>query len=254
MHNLYGLVGKTLGHSFSRGHFTEKFKQLGINAAYENFELQDISELRQLLVNHPTLHGFNVTIPYKEAVMPYLHGIEETAEKVGAVNTVLVDHGKLYGFNTDVIGFRDSLAAFYDAHPGGEALILGSGGSSKAVAFILEHYFAFDAVHTVSRSPHPGQLNYEDLRHHGLGQYKLLVNTTPVGMHPDMHAALPLAWEELHPAQYLFDLIYNPERPSFLAHGVAQGCKIQNGLDMLIRQAEAAWEIWQEGEAFERRA
>ncbi len=253
MRNLYGLVGKTLGHSFSRGHFTEKFKQLGIQAAYENFELEEISDVLDLVAQRPDLRGFNVTIPYKESILPYLTEVEETATRIGAINTVLVDEGRLYGFNTDVIGFRDSLAAFYDAHPGGEALVLGSGGASKAVRFVLEHYFAFDAVHTVSRTALPGQLNYEDLVHTGLGRYQLLVNTTPVGMYPDIHAELPLNWDELHPGQYLFDLIYNPEQPTFLQRGAARGCKVHNGMDMLIRQAEAAWEIWQEGVAFERR-
>jgi shikimate dehydrogenase len=254
MRKLYGLVGKTLGHSFSRVHFTEKFKALGILAAYENFELAEISEVQALVGRHPDLRGFNVTIPYKEAILPLLDDIEETAARVGAVNTVLVDAGKLYGFNTDVIGFRDSLAAFYAAHPGGEALVLGTGGASKAVCFVLEHYFAFDAVKVVSRAPQPGQLNYADLESNGLARYRLIVNTTPVGMYPDIHAELPLQWAELHPGQYLFDLIYNPDRPTFLQRGAAQGCKVHNGMDMLIRQAEAAWEIWQEGEAFERRA
>ena len=253
MHNLYGLVGKTLGHSFSRGYFTEKYKTLNIAARYVNFELEEISDIVDVVAKHPELRGFNVTIPYKEAILPYLHEIEETAQRIGAVNTVLVDEGKLYGFNTDVIGFRDSLAAFYDAHPGGEALVFGTGGASKAVCYVLEHFFAFDAIHVVSRNPRPGQLDYEDLVHTGLARYRLLVNTTPIGMYPDIHAELPLNWDELHSGQYLFDLIYNPDRPTFLQRGLAQGCKIHNGMDMLIRQAEAAWEIWVEGEVFERR-
>lgn len=253
MNLLFGLIGQHLSHSFSQGYFTEKFKSLGIRARYQNFEMNDVHGLYEVIDRHPELVGFNVTIPFKETILPLLHDIEAMAEKVGAVNTVLVDEGKLYGFNTDVIGFRDSLNNFYQGPPGGHALVLGNGGAAKAVLYTLEHYFAFDQIDHVSRQPLNGQINYDQLDDRGLGRYRLLVNCTPVGMYPDLNAELPLAWDSLQPGQHLYDLIYNPVRSRFLEHGLEQGCYIQNGLDMLRRQAEAAWDIWKEGLVFERR-
>jgi shikimate dehydrogenase len=246
MRELYGLIGKSLGHSFSKTYFTEKFEQLGIPAQYQNFELPSIAGLRDFVLLHPELRGFNVTIPYKTEIIPYLDEVEETAMKVGAVNTVQIDGGRLLGFNTDVIGFRDSLTNFYLAPPGGAALVLGTGGASKAIVYALQHYFPFDAIHLVSRTAQAGSMDYETLHDKGFHDYNLIINTTPVGMHPHENEELPLPWRTLRKSQYLYDLIYNPERTTFLQHGARHGCRIQNGMDMLTRQADAAWEIWGE--------
>lgn len=242
----YGLLGRTLGHSFSRNYFTEKFKELSVDAEYRNFEIQEIASVRELLHIYPELAGFNVTIPYKSDIIPFLDEVEEMAATIGAVNTVLVDEGRMLGFNTDVIGFRDSLAQFYPEGPGGNALVLGTGGASKAVVYVLEHFFAFDRVDVVSRNPSGSLLGYEQLHETGIGDYRLIINTTPVGMVPHEKEELPLPWRTLRRGQYLYDLIYNPERTPFLQHGERHGCHTLNGMDMLIRQADAAWEIWSE--------
>jgi shikimate dehydrogenase len=244
MSALYGLIGRKLGHSFSEGYFNEKFKTLGIDAEYRNFELVEIQDLEEMIDLYPQMAGFNVTIPYKTSIIPFLDEVESVAAAVGAVNTVWVDEGRLLGFNTDIIGFRDSLTEFYPEGPGGNALILGNGASAKSVGYVLEHFFAFDRIDVAARNPVLGQIAIEGLSGPEFGQYRLIVNTTPVGMHPHDSLQLPLPWRNLNRNQYLFDLIYNPERTRFLQHGEAQGCKVRNGMDMLVRQADAAWEIW----------
>lgn len=241
----YGLIGKKLGHSFSHEYFNEKFHEEHINAVYLNFELRDVEEIGEVLVKHPELRGFNVTIPYKEKIIPSLHSLDEIAAGVKAVNTVCIElDGTLSGYNTDVIGFRDSLADFYDEGPGGKALLLGSGGASKAVEFTLEHFFEFEQIDVASRKARRGYVSYENLHSEGLSAYQLIVNCTPLGMAPYPETFPDLPYDSLKPGTYLHDLVYNPEHTEFLNKGRAAGCHVKNGMEMLILQADAAWKLW----------
>jgi shikimate dehydrogenase len=240
----FGLIGKKLSHSFSQRYFTQKFAEEQIDAVYHNFELPSIDHLHDMLRAHPDLRGFNVTIPYKIEIIPLLDSITESAQAIGAVNVVKVQDGLLHGHNTDVLGFRDSLAAFCKAGPGGKALVLGTGGASRAVVYSLRTYFEFDEIHLASRTPDTGQVSYEALGRQGLQDYSLIVNTTAVGQFPKAEERLPLPFDTLHPGQYLYDLIYNPAVTSFLAEGQRRGCHCLGGMEMLIGQAEQAWQIW----------
>ena len=194
---------------------------------------------------YQNIRGMNVTIPYKTEIIPYLDDLSEVAEKIKAVNTIQVRDGKLTGYNTDVLGFRDSLINFYQEDPGGNALILGTGGASKAVVYVLEHYFHFDEVRFASRIPtDPDHISYPKLAKTGLQDYKLIVNATPVGMFPEQGNFPDLPYESLGRSNYLYDLVYNPEETEFLKKGRLQRCRIKNGMEMLIKQAEASWTIW----------
>lgn len=242
---LFGLLGEKLGHSFSKAYFMEKFHAEGIDAVYENFEMASLQrEFPALVERHPNLQGLNVTIPYKQSIMPHLNRLSRTAQAVGAVNTIQFLSGELVGHNTDVIGFRDSLAEVYDGMPGGTALILGTGGSAKAVRHVLEHYFQFDRIQRVSRQSGLGVLAYAELAGLDWSAVQLIVNCTPAGMHPNVDAMPSLPWELLHSGVFVFDLIYNPVETRLLERARLQGCPSRNGMDMLIRQAEAAWSIW----------
>lgn len=242
---VFGLLGRSLAHSFSQTYFTQKFKQLGItDCRYELFELAEASDLPALLARYPHLTGLNVTIPYKEQIWPYLTRVAPSAALVGAVNVIeFLADGGLVGHNTDYVGFRESLRAFYppDA-PHRQALVLGTGGAAKAVAVALQELAI--PYQFVSRGPHGSSLTYEDLTPGVLEQYSLLVNTTPLGTYPAVEECPPLPYSALTPQHYLFDLIYNPGKTLFLQRGLAAGAHIQNGLEMLERQAEAAWAIW----------
>lgn len=244
----FGLVGKKLGHSFSKSYFTNKFQEESISGSYINLELQDISFFPKALEQHPELRGLNVTIPYKTSIMPYLSEVTETAMKVGAVNTLLIEGKHIKGFNTDVVGFRDSLLDFYDADPGGKALILGTGGASKAVIYVLEHFFQFDEVRFASRSPSKEEhISYPELSESGLQDYQLIVNATPVGMFPELGGFPDLPYDTIGRQHYLYDLVYNPDETEFLKKGRLKHAKVMNGMEMLIKQAEASWRIWTEG-------
>jgi len=239
---IYGLIGKNLGHSFSKSYFTEKFHSEHIDAIFENFELEEINGFTSLLASHPQLRGLSVTIPYKEAIVPYLDVLSPNAQAIGAVNCIAFRDGLTVGHNTDVIGFRESLAEVYEAAPGGKALILGTGGAAKAVEFALQHYFEFDAIELASREPQgEREVGYDTL---AIGSYRLVVNTTPLGMHPNLEGCPEIDFERLDPGCFVFDLIYNPEETKLLAAARARGCQTRNGLDMLMRQADASWEIW----------
>lgn len=239
----FGLIGKKLGHSFSKRYFTEKFARLGIaDAVYELYELPEISDLPDLLANEPELVGLNVTVPYKEAVIPYLDSLDESAAKIGAVNTIKLANGKTTGYNTDFIGFRDTLRNFLPAIPGHRALVLGTGGAAKAVWAALD---ALGIPYTcVSRTPAPNQLSYTSITPEVLQRYTLLINTTPLGMAPDTESTLSIPYEALTQKHYLYDLVYNPEETVFLRKGREAGAHTLNGLPMLHAQAEAAWQIW----------
>ena len=240
----YGLIGKKLGHSFSKRYFTEKFEREGISdAAYELYELPTIAELPQLLQRQPNLVGLNVTVPYKQTVIPFLDELDDAAARIGAVNTIKVTGSLTKGYNTDYIGFRDTLEQFYPATQNSRALVLGSGGASKAVAAALQDLKINYTI--LSRQPKQGQLTYADLTPELLQQYPLIINTTPLGMYPDAENYPELPYEALSAQHYLYDLVYNPEQTHFLEKGKAAGAQTINGLPMLFGQAEAAWHIWQ---------
>jgi shikimate dehydrogenase len=247
MMHLYGLIGYPLSHSFSRKYFTEKFQREGLaDHDYQLFPLRSIEELPGLLEAHPDLLGLNVTIPYKQAVLPYLDRIDPLAEAVGAVNTIRRRGQTLSGHNSDVFGFSRSLEHFLRragrSAAGLRALVLGSGGAARAVRVALDRMGV--PATTISRSPERGDLTYRALGPEVLSRHHLIVNTTPLGMAPDTGSAPPLPYEELGPRHLLFDLVYNPEETLFLRRGKSVGCKVNNGLEMLYLQAERSWDIW----------
>jgi shikimate dehydrogenase len=240
----FGLIGYPLTHSFSKKYFTEKFEKLGLtNYSYELFPLESIEDLLKLIADNPDLVGLNVTIPHKESVIPFLSELDETAKVVGAVNTIAIADGKLTGYNTDVVGFSQSLKPLL--HPHHErALILGTGGAAKAVAHILkglgiQYYF-------VSREKKnlPNCLTYSELNEGVFNACKLIVNTTPVGMYPNVEEAPALPYQFFTPQHLAYDLIYNPTDTKFMQQAALQGAHTVNGLNMLYSQAEAAWKIW----------
>lgn len=240
----YGLIGKRLGHSFSQRYFEEKFATLGrFDCRYNLFELPSLDGFREFVDAVPDLMGLNVTIPYKQAVMPLLDELDPEAEAVGAVNTVRVwrEDGKLRlaGYNTDVEGFRRSLAG----HPlPRRALVLGTGGAAAAVTYVLRQWGV--EYKMVSRNPSEGQLGYGEITPALLREWSWLINCTPVGMCPEENTCLPLPYEALSEHNFLYDLVYNPEETLFLKRGRERGALTQNGLTMLHLQADAAWEIW----------
>lgn len=237
----YGLIGFPLTHSFSVSYFRDKFAKEGISdAVYKNFPIESIEELPDL-IRTENLSGFNITIPYKEAVIEYLDAIDPTAEAIDAVNCVKITDGKLTGYNTDVFGFQQSLKKFIgDKTP--KALILGTGGSSKAVSHALAE---LNIPYTfVSRRKKAEWYTYSDLTQSVIQNNHLLINTTPLGMFPNPNASALIPYQLLTSDHYLYDLIYNPAETQFLEQGKAYGANIKNGLEMLHIQAEKNWEIW----------
>ena len=237
----FGLVGKDISYSFSRGYFAEKFAKSDLlDYRYENFDLADISAFKGLVAEN-RLAGLNVTIPYKELIIPFLDELDETAEKIGAVNTIRFSHNKLKGFNTDAYGFQESLLVHLKKKHK-KALILGTGGASKAIAYVfgaLEIPFQF-----VSRNPNNEQLQYQEIDKEIIENHQIIVNCSPVGTHPNIHQKPNIPYNYVTENHLLFDLIYNPSKTAFLKEGEAQGATIQNGLTMLEHQAEKSWEIW----------
>jgi shikimate dehydrogenase len=243
----YGLIGYPLGHSFSRGYFTDFFAQQAIEAEYKNFELPSIEQLPSLLESKETLCGFNVTIPYKQQVFAYLDELDEAAHAIGAVNVVKVidKEGKQYlkGYNSDYIGFTESIRPLLKPHHT-RALILGTGGASKAVNFALRQ-MGIETLY-VSRTAREGIITYNDLTLELMAQHTIIVNTTPLGMHPKVNECPPIDYSTITEQHLLYDVIYNPTKTLFLQHGEEHGATISNGMDMLIGQAKAAWKIWEE--------
>lgn len=235
----FGLIGYPLTHSFSARYFNEKFKSERIDAEYSLLELASVEELEKLIGG---LSGFNVTIPYKKAVIPYLAQISDEALAVGAVNCVRVGHdGKLHGYNTDVVGIRATLTQCGDLS-GTKALVLGSGGAAAAVKFVLKE-IGIDYL-TVSRSRDRGDCTYSDLTSDLIGGHRLIVNATPLGMYPETDTMPDIPYSALTGEHVLFDLIYNPEQTRFLQEGASRGARTFNGREMFVRQAEASWLIW----------
>lgn len=238
----FGLIGYPLGHSFSEKYFSEKFIDERIKECeYRNFPIENIEALALLRQNTPTLSGFNVTIPYKEQIIQYLDTIDAQAEAIGAVNCVRIESEKLTGYNTDAYGFRNSLLALIgNKRP--RALILGTGGASKAVKYVLnelgiEHQ-------TVSRTKTDDYICYSDLCGEVMKRYHLIINTTPLGTFPNIETAPDIPYDQLCEDNFLFDVVYNPPLTKFLALGKQHGAQVMNGYRMLVDQAEKSWKIW----------
>jgi shikimate dehydrogenase len=241
---LFGLLGYPLTHSFSQKYFTEKFEQLGIeNASYENFSIPDIQELTTILESKKGLEGFNITIPYKRAVIDFLDEFSGPVKKMGACNCVKITDGKLKGFNTDIVGFQKSLQPFLKPiHQ--KALILGTGGASAAVEYVFQQLNI--SYQFVSRNASEDAISYQDLTKDMLDSHQLIINTTPLGMYPNVEACPEIPFQFITEQHHLFDLIYNPIETKFLKLGKQKGASIQNGYEMLILQAEESWRIWNE--------
>jgi shikimate dehydrogenase len=241
---VYGLIGYPLSHSFSKGFFAEKFAREGIKECmYESFPIPGIDELPALIAQYPELQGLNVTIPYKEAVMSYLDELSPAAAQIRAVNCIRFKDGRKVGYNTDAIGFRRSLEPLLKSHHN-KALVLGTGGAAKAVQYVLESMSI--PYKLVSRQPGADMITYEQLDATMMAAHTLIINTTPLGMYPHVDAAPALPYEQLTDKHLLYDLIYNPPVTAFLRKGADKGATIKNGHEMLILQAEASWEIWNE--------
>lgn len=238
----FGLLGRSLAHSFSKQYFTDKFAREGIEARYDNFEVDTAEAIKGLVAEYPNLSGLNVTIPYKEAVMASLDHVDPTAKAIGAVNTVVVRDGETTGYNTDMEGFRTSIKPFL-AHRMERALILGTGGASKAVKYVFDQL----GIETlkVSRNPRgEGEIAYGEVNENAVAFHRIIVNTTPLGTWPDIGSKPDLPYAALTPGHLLFDLVYRPAETAFLREGRKAGATTVNGLDMLRIQAERSWDLW----------
>lgn len=243
----YGLLGYPLGHSFSKNYFNQKFEAEKIDAEYLNFEIPDIKEIKSVIKENPELNGLNVTIPYKQQVIPYLDDLDDDARQIGAVNVIKFSKGlfgkvKLKGYNSDIIGFKQSIEPLLKDHHR-KALILGTGGASKAVFHGLK--LLGIAATFVSRQCKEYCITYEEITEKIMEQYHVIVNTTPLGMYPNVNACPNIPYELLTSDHLLYDLLYNPDETLFMQKGKERGAVVKNGLEMLLLQAFAAWEIWQ---------
>lgn len=240
----YGLVGETLSYSFSEEYFTQKFIKEGIqDCEYKSFEIPNIAEFTSLLQQQPNLKGLNVTIPYKESIIPFLDQVDPVAAKINAVNTITISNdGKLTGYNTDVIGFRNSIKPFLDPNHS-RALIFGTGGASKAIAYVLKtldipFYF-------VSRNPqNDKEISYQDLDKSSIASFRFLINCTPLGTFPDIEEIIPIDLDGIGDKHLIYDLVYNPSESKLLKEAKDRGAITVNGLSMLRIQAEESWKIW----------
>ena len=240
---LYGLIGYPLGHSFSKNYFTQKFEKEQLKCRFENFAIEDITLLPAILQNNPSLLGLCVTIPYKQKVISFLHELSSEVQQIGACNSIRISNGKLTGFNTDTIGFKQSLMRQLQPYHT-KALILGTGGASKAVEYVLQQLGI--AYTLVSRSAGERSMRYEMLSEAVIKNHLLIINASPVGTFPDVNQCPAIPYEAVGSRHFLFDLIYNPEKTLFLKQGLERGAVVQNGHDMLIAQAEASWKLWNE--------
>ena len=238
---IYGLIGKNIDYSFSKNFFSKKFKNENFNCKYLNFDIQNISEFKSV-ISDKNISGLNVTIPYKEDVIKYIDEISSDAKSIGAVNTIKISNKKLTGYNTDHIGFTKSVEKIDEFKNIESALILGSGGASKAIQFALDN---MNIKHTiVSRSNSIKCINYNQVSEKIIKNHKLIINCTPLGTFPEVEKCPKIDYRFLSPFNILYDLVYNPEQSSFLNKGVKAGCKIKNGLEMLEIQAIESWKIW----------
>lgn len=241
--NIFGLVGKNIDYSFSAGYFSEKFRSEKIdNSLYKNFDIPYITYFPQIVKKNKGLVGLNVTIPYKETIIPYLDELSEVAEQIGAVNCIKINkNGELKGYNTDAYGFLKSLQPLLRPHHS-KALIFGTGGASKAVSFVFKQLNI--EYKMVSRTPNKDNFTYSDLSEEVMRGFLIIVNCTPLGTYPDVEDAPALNYDFLSPNHLVFDLIYNPSETTFLKLAKQKGALTKNGYDMLVFQAEKAWEIW----------
>jgi shikimate dehydrogenase len=243
MEKVFGLIGSAVSHSFSKTYFDEKFFRDGLrDHRYELFPLTKINELKKLIKDTKGLTGLNVTLPYKEQVLPFMDEVDPVAKTIGAVNVIRVKNGKLKGYNTDSDAFYETLSKWLPADLPLTALVLGTGGSSKAVQRALEKLQVI--YKTVSRENGKANFIYEELTPALIKQHRLIINTTPLGMHPNTEGLPPIDYEQLSKDHFIYDLIYNPSRTLFLQKAEMRGATIKNGLEMLHVQAEKSWEIW----------
>ena len=243
----YGLIGFPLKHSFSKDYFNSKFSSERIDAEYINFEITSIAELKSIIQNNPQLKGLNVTIPYKEQVIPYLDLLSENAKLIGAVNVIKIDRRKkkiiLKGFNSDIIGFKQSIEPLLQPHHR-RALVLGTGGSAKAVFYGLQQ-LSIDAIYVSRRKSTDKILTYSELSPEVMETHTIVVNCTPVGMWPNTDDCPKIPYHLLSDKHLLYDLLYNPNETLFMNKGEEQGATVKNGLEMLLLQAFAGWNFWQ---------
>jgi shikimate dehydrogenase len=238
----YGLIGYPLTHSLSQQYFTQKFIEEGIeDCIYERFSIPSITDLHDILQTHPDMCGFNITIPYKKEVLAFLTERSKAVEEVGACNCVKIEAGKLIGYNTDVIGFENSLIPFLKPTHN-KALVLGTGGAALAIVYVLQKLGI--TFNYVSRTAMSGHFTYNDLDASVMASHTLIINTTPLGMFPNIEDCPDIPYNLLTPAHHLFDLTYNPAVSSFLTKGMQMGATIQNGQQMFVEQAEQSWRIW----------
>lgn len=242
MGRLFGLIGYPLSHSFSKRYFSEKFTRENLpENRYELYPIPQITDLPQLFKDNPDLEGLNVTIPYKEQVIPYLDELSPVVQEIGACNCIRIREGRLVGYNTDVLGFEQTLVRHLKPHHK-QALVLGTGGAAKAVHYVLRQK-SIEFLQ-VGRTAREGILDYDSLTDELMGTHTLIINTTPLGMHPQEDTAPPIPYGAIGDMHYLYDLVYNPAKTLFLQKGEERGAAIENGADMLVIQAEASWDIW----------
>lgn len=238
----YGLIGKNIDYSFSKSYFNTKFEKEKRRDTYQNFDVECIELLPDIISQYPDTKGFNVTIPYKETVIPLLDRVDKEALEIGAVNTIKkLKDGRLAGYNTDHYGFAKALADFLPLEAK-TALILGTGGAAKAITYVL-NAMGFEYI-TVSREKKEDTVTYDELTNEMMANHYLIVNCTPLGTHPNVNECPSIPYQEITDKHFLFDLIYNPSETEFLKRGFAKGAKVSNGLKMLEYQAEKAWSIW----------
>ena len=238
----YGLIGHPLKHSQSRFFFNQKFEYEGLDCLYQHFDLKSVEEIHEVMAKYPDLCGFNVTIPYKESIIPLLDEIDAVAKEVGAVNVVIIDEGKLKGYNTDVYGFRQLLCRAIKDRQIEHSLILGTGGASKAVQYVLRQQGI--PYSTVSRSAEKGDYTYDTLTDEVLKQNPLIINTTPLGMFPQIDNFPDLHYQGLSKKHILIDLIYNPKETAFMELGKTWGAKVYGGMQMFEEQAKQTWKLF----------
>lgn len=242
----YGLIGHPLKHSQSRFFFNAKFEHEGLDCRYQHFDLKSVEEIREVMATYPDLCGFNVTIPYKEAIIPLLDDIDPTAKEIGAVNVITIRNGKTKGYNTDIYGFEQLLKKAINGKKIDHALVLGTGGASKAVQHVLKQKGI--AYSMVSRSAEKGDYTYETLTDEILHQNHLIINTTPLGMAPKFDDFPDLHYQALSNKHILIDLIYNPKVTAFMELGKTWGAKVYGGMQMFEEQAKKTWEIFNHDE------
>lgn len=241
MKQFYGLIGKSLNHSFSKDYFLKKIKEANINAQYSNFEIDDISKIREVVIKN-NLNGFNVTIPFKETIIPFLDELSSQAKEIGAVNTVNVKDGRLIGYNTDYIGFANSIKPhLHQKHE--RALILGTGGASKAISYVLDN-LGISYLYATQSKKGEKYFSYEEINNHLLKFHLFIINTSPVGTFPNKKEKPLIDYSGITKDHFLYDLVYNPSQTAFMKEGVKKDAFVMNGYDMLKIQAEESYKIW----------